>query len=114
MVGCLTSAWLLYSGSVELTPAILFIPVSVGGFGVGLALPGTNAGVMEVVPELAGTASGLLGFVQFVFAAVFAQLVVRDEPRTAQVLAELLAVGGVAGFLFSLLSVRHGAIKKSP
>ena len=36
-------------------------------------LPATNAGVMAVVPELAGTGSGLMGFQQYVCAAIFAQ-----------------------------------------
>ena len=113
LVGSLASAWVLSSPTTELTPAILFFPASVAGFGVGLALPSTNAGVMEIAPEIAGTASGMLGFSQLLVAAIFAQLVVRDEPRTAQVLAELLVVGGVGAFAFSLLSARH-TITRSP
>jgi DHA1 family bicyclomycin/chloramphenicol resistance-like MFS transporter len=92
---------------VPLGPAVLFLPAALGAIGIGLALPATNAGVMTVVPELAGTASGLLGFLQYVTAAVFAQLVVQDEPRTAEVLALLGVVGGVASVCFGTLSMRH-------
>jgi DHA1 family bicyclomycin/chloramphenicol resistance-like MFS transporter len=92
--------------ALPLSPAVLFLPAALGAIGIGLALPATNAGVMGVVPELAGTASGLLGFLQYVTAAVFAQLVVQDEPRTAEVLATLGVAGGVAGVCFSALSVR--------
>ncbi|MCX4242731.1 MFS transporter [Paraliomyxa miuraensis] len=108
LVGCAISAWLLAS-EAPLTPVRLFLPGIVSGFGVGLALPSTNAGVMEVVPELAGTASGLLGFLQFATAAAFAQAVVQDEPHTATVLAGLVLVGGVGSVAFGLLSIRHGA-----
>jgi DHA1 family bicyclomycin/chloramphenicol resistance-like MFS transporter len=95
-----------------LSPGVLFLPAALGAVGIGLALPATNAGVMAVVPELAGTASGLLGFLQYVTAAVIAQLVVQDEPRTAEVLAFLGVAGGVAGVCFSLLSVRdRGALR---
>lgn len=110
VAGGLVSAWLLGWSEPALTPARLFVPASVAGYGVGLALPGTNAGVMEVDERLAGTASGLLGFMQFAIAAVFAQLVVRDEPNTARVLAELLVVGSIGSLLFAFLSARHGTV----
>ncbi len=112
LVGTAVSAWVLAAADMELTPLWLFLPASFAGYGVGLSLPGTNAGVMDIHPELAGTASGLLGFMQFLVAAIFAQLVVRDEPRTAQVLAELLVVGGLGSFLFALLSAGHDTVAK--
>jgi DHA1 family bicyclomycin/chloramphenicol resistance-like MFS transporter len=92
-------------GVAPISPAVLFLPAALGAVGVGLALPATNAGVMNVVPELAGTASGVLGFLQYVTAAVFAQLVVQDERRTAEILATLGVVGAVASVGFSLLSL---------
>jgi len=39
----------------------LFAPQVVVGFGNGLSLPSTNAGIVSVRPELAGSASGLGG-----------------------------------------------------
>ncbi len=99
MLGSLVSAWLLLSDSVTLTPLVLF-------------LPATNAGVMDIVPEFAGTASSLLGFVQFVTAAVFAQIVVMDEPRTAEILADQLIVAGVGCVLLALLSAGHVSSKR--
>ena len=53
MIGCLVSGAILLW--VELTPVLLFLPATIG---VGLSLPGSNAGVMDVVPEVASTASG--------------------------------------------------------
>jgi len=109
MMGCVISAWILCATELVLTPALLFLPATFSGFGMGLALPSTNAVVMKVVPDSAGTASGLLGFAQLTIAAVFAQVVVQDEPNTAIVLGWLMLLGGVGGVVFGLLSLRHGA-----
>ena len=111
MSGTLVSGVLLLSSAVALSPATLFVPASIAAFGVGLALPGTNAGVMEVDARLAGTASGLLSFMQFAVAAIFVQLVVMDEPNTARVLGVLLMGGGGGAFVFGLLSAGHGFVK---
>jgi len=45
-------------------------------FGNGLAMPNSLAGSLNVIPELAGTASGAAAFVQTIFGAIFAQVVV--------------------------------------
>jgi DHA1 family bicyclomycin/chloramphenicol resistance-like MFS transporter len=106
LAGCALSAWQLLQE--PLTAAGVFVPAALSGFGIGLALPATNAGVMAVVPELAGTGSGLMGFQQYVCAAIFAQVVVQDESHTPQLLAALSLAGGFGSVAFSLLSLRHG------
>lgn len=108
LCGCIASAWTLLQHVIPLSPTLLFAPATLASFGVGLALPSTNAGVMSVAPRLACTASGLLGFLQFCAAAVFAQLVVQDEPNTPLVLARLMLAGGVASVGFGLLSIGAG------
>jgi DHA1 family bicyclomycin/chloramphenicol resistance-like MFS transporter len=114
MLGSLVSGSLLLSPElVPLSPAVLFLPGALAGFGIGLALPGTNAGVMYVVPDLAATASGLLGFLQFIVGAGFAQWVVHDEPNTVAVLGTLVLAGGCASFGFALLSADHDVESKS-
>lgn len=110
MLGCLALAGTLRAPA--LTPLALFAPATLAGFGIGLALPATNAGVMDVEPALAGTASGLLACLQFALAAVFAQLVVQDEPRTPALLAALALGGGVAAFLCGFLSLGHAARRR--
>ncbi|OVE81145.1 hypothetical protein BVY03_04460 [bacterium K02(2017)] len=107
-VACLISAWFL--SQPHLTPLTLFLPPSIGAFGIGLALPGSNTGVMEAAPNLAGTASGLMAFLQMMMAALFAQLVVQDESRTPEVLAVILILGSSCSLFFSLLSMQHGKI----
>lgn len=55
-------------------PAMLFLPQAVIAFANGLQLPGAVAGAVGVRPEVAGSASGLVGFSQMGLGAVTAQL----------------------------------------
>ena len=48
-----------------LTPLTFFGPLSLVGVGNGLGLPSANAGIVSVRPHLAGSASGLGGFINF-------------------------------------------------
>jgi MFS transporter, DHA1 family, multidrug resistance protein len=52
----------------------IFLPQIVIGFGNGLLLPTSIAGAVSIRPQVAGTASGVTGFVQMGIAAVAAQL----------------------------------------
>lgn len=106
LLGSVVFRALLASGSFSAHG--LFLSASLSALGIGLALPATNAGVMSAAPELAGSASGLLGLLQYTFAAVFAQVVASDEPRTASVLAALGLAGGLAAVASGLLSLNHG------
>ena len=55
-------------------PWVLFVPGMVQSFGAGLAMPNATAGAVGAAPERAGAASGLLGFSQFMLAAVTTQI----------------------------------------
>lgn len=57
------------------TPLALFLPTAMGGFAQGLAMPNAQAAIVSVHPGLAGSASGLAGFLQMATAALAAQLV---------------------------------------
>lgn len=50
-------------------PAFM-IPMAVVGFGNGITVPAAFAGAVGANPRLAGTASGLTGFLQFAFSAL--------------------------------------------
>jgi DHA1 family bicyclomycin/chloramphenicol resistance-like MFS transporter len=52
----------------------IFLPQIVIGFGNGLLLPTAIAGAVSIRPQVAGTASGVTGFIQMGIAAVAAQL----------------------------------------
>jgi MFS transporter, DHA1 family, multidrug resistance protein len=56
-------------------PLALFLPISLAIFGNGITLPNAQAGAINEFPAMAGTASGLTGFLQMSFSAVAAQIV---------------------------------------
>lgn len=76
----------------------IFLPVTFMGVANGMALPNATAGAVSVHPELAGTASGLLSFVQMSLSAVFAQAAgsVQDGTPLALGLFMFLAATGAA------------------
>ncbi len=53
-----------------LSPLALFLPMMVVTIGAGMFMPNANAGAISVIPGLAGSASGLTGFLQMGFGAV--------------------------------------------
>jgi len=56
-------------------PLSLFMPIALTTFGNGISLPNAQAGALNAFPEMAGTASGLTGFLQMALSAIAAQLV---------------------------------------
>jgi MFS transporter, DHA1 family, multidrug resistance protein len=48
----------------------LFLPIAFAEIGDGMSQPSTMAAGLSVYPRLAGTASGLMGFLQMTMAAV--------------------------------------------
>jgi DHA1 family bicyclomycin/chloramphenicol resistance-like MFS transporter len=73
VLGTLLAAGLLLS--LPWTSISLFGPMMLVTFGNGLAIPNAQAGAISVDPTLAGTASGLSGFTQMLFAAMVSQAV---------------------------------------
>ena len=69
-------------------------------FGNGLAMPNSQAGALNVMPELSGTASGAAAFIQTIFGAIFAQAVASIiEPSGAALFVAML-IGVSAALLF--------------
>jgi DHA1 family bicyclomycin/chloramphenicol resistance-like MFS transporter len=61
--------------SLPWAPVLLFGPMMLGSFASGLAMPNAQAGAISVDPALAGTASGVAGFIQLLVAALVSQAV---------------------------------------
>ena len=59
--------------AMPLGPAIIFGPQLIVNFGNGLLLPGVIAGAVSVRPQAAGTAAGIVGFMQMSIGAAVAQ-----------------------------------------
>ena len=73
IVGCLIciAAYAAFPGSEMIT---IFLPQIIVGFGNGLLLPTAVAGAVSIRPQVAGTASGMTGFIQMAIGAGAAQL----------------------------------------
>lgn len=67
-------ALLLHIGGL-IHPLALFAPVALTTFGNGISLPNAQAGAINEFPHMAGSASGLTGFLQMALSALAAQLV---------------------------------------
>jgi MFS transporter, DHA1 family, multidrug resistance protein len=76
----------------------IFLPQIVIGFGNGLLLPTSIAGAVSIRPQVAGTASGVTGFVQMGIAAIAAQLggQVISQATDALPMLLLMLIFGVA------------------
>jgi MFS transporter, DHA1 family, multidrug resistance protein len=91
---------------VGLSPAVIFFPTFFVTFSQGLALPNGQAGAIQLMPELAGTAAGAGVFTQMFLSALFAQIygwAANGTPlpmiETAAVAAVLSLVTGAIPFL---------------
>src|SRR3546814_7798578 len=67
----------------EMIPLFLFAPVMFVGIANGLSLPSAIASGISLRPDLAGTASGLLGFLQMVVGALATWAVGELQDDTA-------------------------------
>jgi MFS transporter, DHA1 family, multidrug resistance protein len=69
-------------------------------FGNGLAMPNSQAGALNVLPELAGTASGAAAFIQTIFGAIFAQVVASIIDPSGAALFVAMLIGVSAALMF--------------
>ena len=83
-------------------PLALMVPAFFHSIGAGLSVPNSVAGAVGAAPERAGAASGLLGFIQFLTAAVTTQIAgFLPHDIAAPTLAGMavLSTIGLSGFL---------------
>jgi len=83
-------------------PLALMVPAFFHSIGAGLSVPNSIAGAVGAAPERAGAASGLLGFIQFLTAAVTTQIAgFLPHDIAAPTLAGMavLSIIGLSGFL---------------
>lgn len=100
---CIAGA-LFLSGATH--PLALFGPMVLLGLGNGITLPSAGAGLVSIVPHLAGSASGLGGSTQIAVSAIMsyvAGLVVESDPSPLPLLSLMLA-STVAAMAFSALA----------
>lgn len=102
LVGPVLCTCLLLLGIHE--PFVLFLPGMIQSFGAGLAVPNAMAGAVAAAPDRAGAASGLLGFSQFLLAAVTTQVagILPHEIALTVPLGMIVWLSLGLGFLFLL------------
>jgi DHA1 family bicyclomycin/chloramphenicol resistance-like MFS transporter len=87
-------------------PAIIFVPQLIMSVGNGMLLPNSIAGAVSVRPQAAGTASGVIGFVQMAIGAGAAQFGSHLLAEAATPLPMSIAMLGLAvatGLTFGVL-----------
>jgi MFS transporter, DHA1 family, multidrug resistance protein len=108
--GCVLSAlaYVLFPGW-EMTT--IFVPQVMVGFGNGLLLPTAIAGAVSIRPQVAGTASGMTGFIQMAIGAAAAQLsghVVAGASSAMPLILLMLFFGVATGAAVFTLVPRRG------
>lgn len=83
---------------IGLLPIILFGGCAVLTLGQGLVMPQAQAAAIATDPTLAGTASGVVVFLQFLFGALLGQLVIVGEDGTGTSLCSFVLISSVLSF----------------
>jgi MFS transporter, DHA1 family, multidrug resistance protein len=109
IVGCVLNI-VVYRAFPGWDMATIFLPQIVIGLGNGLLLPTSIAGAVSIRPQVAGTASGMTGFIQMGIGAVAAQLsghVIGHVSDAMPMLWLMLAFGLALAAAFLVLGRRR-------
>lgn len=107
---------LLAAGAVMLAVALnqprhvmsIVVPMMVFMHGVGLVMPQSMAGALANYPHIAGSASGLLGFIQMSAAGLLGAAVGHLYDGTPVAMASAIACAGFLCVVVYLLFIRRG------
>ncbi|MEP0707831.1 MAG: multidrug effflux MFS transporter [Parvibaculum sp.] len=93
---------LMLGGLMSSVSALAIVmPIVIYGFAVGLTMPQAMAGALTPFPEMAGTASSLLGFLQAMAGAVAGIYVGHGVDAGAMPMVGTIAAMGVASFVIT-------------
>jgi DHA1 family bicyclomycin/chloramphenicol resistance-like MFS transporter len=84
-----------------LHPLAVFLPMALFTFGNGIGLPNAMAGAVSVDPAFAGTASGLVGFVQMSIGALWSAIAGAAVTDSQLPLAVLMTVGATVAMVYA-------------
>ena len=90
-----------------LHPLALFMPIALTTFGNGISLPNAQAAAINEFPDMAGSASGLTGFLQMGFSAVAAQLVALMFNGTVYPMLLLMLTAATLSLVSFYIAQRH-------
>jgi DHA1 family bicyclomycin/chloramphenicol resistance-like MFS transporter len=89
-----------------LTPWALFVPMAISSVGNGLSQPPGIAAGLSVYPRIAGAASGLLGFLQMMIAALGTWLIGQLPHETALSMVAVVGASLLLALVCGLVAVR--------
>jgi DHA1 family bicyclomycin/chloramphenicol resistance-like MFS transporter len=101
---------ILATFAMGLGPIILFGPQLIVNFGNGLLLPGAISGAVSVRAQAAGTAAGIVGFIQMALGAAIAQYsgtLLAESPTAVPVAILVVALVAALAVSFGLLVRRN-------
>ena len=90
-----------------LSPATLFMPMSLAAFGNGLTIPNGTAGAISVDPRMTGAAAGWSGFTQMGFGAAASQLVGSLQTNQPFAVFWFMAVASMLALSIHWLALRR-------
>ncbi|MBV9815793.1 MAG: hypothetical protein JO229_08610, partial [Alphaproteobacteria bacterium] len=108
--GAMLALWCL----VALTPWALFVPMAISSIGNGLSQPPALAAGLSIHPRIAGAASGLLGFLQMMIAALGTWLIGRLPQQSAVSMVIVVVASLALALVFGFKAVRSLATKARP
>ena len=86
-------------------PLSLFGPMFLNGIGAGFVLPTTTAQALSITPKMAGTASGMMTFLQFIIAGLAAQLIGYFDHSTPWSVLGFMAVAVIMAVIMAVSAV---------
>jgi MFS transporter, DHA1 family, multidrug resistance protein len=99
---CLAAA-----ASGMLSPATLFIPMSLAAFGNGLTIPNGTAGAISVDQRMTGSAAGWAGFTQMAFGSAASQIVGSMQTNWPSAVFWFMAVASLCAVAIQAWSMRR-------
>jgi MFS transporter, DHA1 family, multidrug resistance protein len=100
--GVLLAVWCLG----ELTSWALFVPMAISSVGNGLSQPPAIASGLSVYPRIAGAASGLIGFMQMMVAALGTFLIGQLPRDSVSAMVGVVGACLALALIFGLLALR--------
>ena len=85
-------------------PLALFLPIGIIALGHGISQPGAQSGAIGVRPDVAGSAAGIMGFVQWLVAAAASQLVGMSQDGTVWPVIHFVTLFSVLSLVFYVLA----------
>jgi MFS transporter, DHA1 family, multidrug resistance protein len=100
-------AMALWASWAPLSVWLLFVPIGLAEIGDGMSGPAVMAAALSIHPRLAGTASGLMGFLQMAAAALGSFVVAFLPCRNAFGMITLYAAFVAFGLVAAVFAVRR-------